>query len=192
MRFCSQPMLVGACAEGSGVFDPVQEIGVRFRFYAMTDRLAIDIDDLHAKLAVGHPRSLVLLHYFGFPDSNVAEVAAMARECGVLILEDEAHALYSDWIGGVCGRSGDATILSLHKMLPFQTGGLLVLNSSLGVATATLLKQSPLQQTLEQHPMDYDLREIAASRRANASRLLELLAGLRGKADPLDPDFPMA
>jgi len=185
------PAYVGwSTREGSGVFDPVQEVGVRFRFYAMTDRLAIDIDDLYAKLAVGRPRLLVLIHYFGFPDSNVAKAVAMARERGVLILEDEAHALYSDWIGGVCGRFGEATILSLHKMLPFEAGGLLVLNSSLDLATAVLLKHSPLQQPLEQHPMDYDLGEIAASRRTNAGKLLKLLPRLRGKADPLYSTLP--
>jgi dTDP-4-amino-4,6-dideoxygalactose transaminase len=185
------PAYVGwSTREGSGVFDPVQEMGVRFRFYAMTDQLAIDIDDLNAKLAVGRPRLLLLIHYFGFPDSNIVKAVAMARKRGALILEDEAHALYSDWIGGVCGRFGDAAILSLHKMLPFQSGGLLVLNSSLDEAIVALLKHSPLQRPLEQHPMDYDLWEIAASRRVNAGRLQELLPRLRGKADPLYSTLP--
>lgn len=182
------PAYIGWSArEGSGVFDPILETGVKFRFYRLDHRLSIDLEDLRRQLRSGHPRLLVLIHYFGFPDRNLAQVVALAREHGVSILEDEAHALYSDWVSGVCGRFGDAAILSLHKMLPCQSGGLLLMNPSLDRAVSDEISQSPLQTTLEINPLDYDLFAIAAARRANAARLLELLQPLQGKADPLFP-----
>jgi dTDP-4-amino-4,6-dideoxygalactose transaminase len=176
--------------EGSGVFDPIQEVGVKFRFYRLMRDLAIDLDDLRVRITAGRPRLLLVIHYFGYPDPGLAEAVAYARASGMLVLEDEAHALYSDWVSGICGRLGDAAIMSLHKMLPFKSGGLLVLNSSLGVGTMDVLKHSPLRKPLEQSPLDYDLVGISEVRRCNAVRLLELLQPLRGRAHPLHRLLP--
>ena len=185
------PAYIGwSSREGSGVFDPVMEVGVRFKFYHLDDHLSIDLDDLRSQLSSGCPRLVVFIHYFGFPDQNLAQAVALAREYETLILEDEAHALYSDWIGGVCGRFGDAAIMSLHKMLPYQSGGLLVLNASVDKMSADRLSNSPLQLPLETSPLDYDLLGIAKARRANAARLLELLPQLHGKVEPLFPALP--
>lgn len=177
--------------EGSGVFDPVRETGTQFAFYRLTRNLAIDLDDLASKLATFRPRLVVFIHYFGFPDPNILRAIRVCREYGALILEDEAHALYSDWIGGVCGRFGDAAIMSLHKMLPCRNGGLLLLNAALDEASIQELGRSTLQQPLECTPLTYDLWRIAEARRANAARLLELLPCLRGRIDPLFPALPL-
>jgi dTDP-4-amino-4,6-dideoxygalactose transaminase len=171
--------------EGSGVFDPVQEVDVQFRFYRLTRELAIDLTDLQRQIQSAHPKVVVLIHYFGFPDPHLAEAVALARDGGAFVLEDEAHALYSDLISGICGRFGDAAIMSLHKMLPFTSGGWLVLNGSLDPAVAIRLRQSPLQQALEQSPWQYDLFQIAARRRHNAIHLLDLLVPLRDRVAPL-------
>ena len=176
--------------EGSGVFDPVQETGTRFAFYRVTCNLATDLDDLASKLASFRPRLVVLIHYFGFPDPNLLQAVRVCREHGALILEDEAHALYSDWIGGVCGRFGDAAILSLHKMLPFESGGLLVLNDSFDANTVERLKNSPLRCDLRQSPLDYDLLGISTARRRNADTLLALVSPLAGKVDLLYSRIP--
>ncbi len=176
--------------EGSGVFDPVQETGTQFAFYRMTRNLAIDLDDLTSKLTALHPRLVVFIHYFGFPDPSILQAIRVCREYDALILEDEAHALYTDWISGVSGRLGDAAIMSLHKMLPCRNGGLLLLNSSLDEVSIQELGRSTLQQPLECNPLIYDLWRIAEARRANALRLLELLPQLRGKIHPLFPALP--
>ena len=184
------PAYIGwSSREGSGVFDPVEEVGAKFRFYRLNRDLSIDLEDLRSQLAAGCPRLLVIIHYFGFPDRNLAEVAALARSRGVLILEDEAHALYSDWIGGICGRLGDAAIMSLHKVLPFESGGLLILNRPNDVA-ASAVSDSPMRKWLDRSPLDYDLFEIAKARRHNARQLLELLSPLTGRAYPLFPILP--
>jgi len=45
--------------------------------------------------------------------SGYAEAVKLAREFGVLVLEDEAHAMLSGPVGGIWGRLGDALYL-LH------------------------------------------------------------------------------
>ena len=171
--------------EGSGVFDPIQEVGISYSFYRITRDLEIDIEDLRRRLSTRRPRLLVIIHYFGYPDRNLDRIVVLARDHEVLVLEDEAHALYSDWVGGICGRLGDAVIMSLHKMLPFNSGGLLVLNNTLDKASINKLKDSPLQEPLGRDPLNYDLLGISAKRRNNAVRLLELLQPLCGRVDPL-------
>ena len=49
------PAYVGWSAkEGSGVFDPVDELGVPYAFYRLDDRLRIDLYGLEQCLRVGH------------------------------------------------------------------------------------------------------------------------------------------
>ncbi len=175
--------------EGSGVFDPVSEIGVRFRFYRLMRDLSIDLDDLRAQLRTGRPRLVVFIHYFGWPDIHLAEAITLAREQGALVLEDEAHALYSDWISGICGRLGDAAIFSLHKVLPFNTGGWLALNQSLASSISELLRQSAYHEPLPYNPWDYDWHAIAMTRRQHALKWLDLIQPLTGCIDPLYPSL---
>lgn len=180
------PAYVGwSSREGSGVFDPVEVIGARFRFYRVTRELAIDVNDVSQKLSSGRVKLLVVIHYFGYPDRNLAKVVAQAHDQGALVLEDEAHALYSDWIGGICGRFGDAAIMSMHKMLPCDSGGLLVINRLPNGVSFERLANSSLQAPLQCSPLDYDLVGISVRRRDNAQRLAQLLQPLTGKADLL-------
>jgi dTDP-4-amino-4,6-dideoxygalactose transaminase len=173
--------------EGSGVFDPIREVGCRFHFYRVTRELTIDVDDLHAHLSCGDVRVLLLIHYFGWPDPALADIAALARSKGVILVEDEAHALFSDWIGGSCGRFGDAVLYSLHKMLPLKSGGLLALNEDSELyASLSTISTHPTRNSL----LDYDLWSIARARRKNAQALLEYLRPLSDDVTPLYAGVP--
>lgn len=184
------PAYIGwSSREGSGVFDPVEVIGARFRFYRVTRELAIDVDDVCYKLSSGRVRLLVVIHFFGYPDRNLPKVVACAHEQGAFVLEDEAHALYSDWIGGICGRFGNAAIMSIHKMLPCDSGGLLILNR-LSSKRLKALANSSLRAPLQCNPLDYDLAAISVERRNNALHLIQLLKPLRGKANLLYRSLP--
>ena len=46
-----------------------------------------------------------------------------------IIIEDAAHALYSDFVDHNCGHFGDYVLYSLHKMLPMRSGGMLKVKS---------------------------------------------------------------
>jgi dTDP-4-amino-4,6-dideoxygalactose transaminase len=170
--------------EGSGVFDPIRELGVGYDFYRMDDRLHLDLDDLERQLTAGDVRVVVLIHYFGAPDPRWEHAVALARRHGALVLEDSAHAMLTDLVEGSCGRAGDATFYSLHKLLPVSDGGLLVMNPH----SAIRLQDVPVEEHPGDAPWDFDLREIAAIRVRNARLLHELIAAdgrLDGAVEPL-------
>jgi len=170
------PSYVGWSAkEGSGVFDPVKEIGTPYAFYNMTKKLHIDLDDLERKLADLRPRMVLFIHYFGFPDPNVVRAAEISKAAGAFVVEDEAHALYSDLIGKACGRLGEASFFSLHKMLPLDSGGVVLYNRSRwcrGKYARTNLDSRSANLII------YDLAYISHIRIRNTSYLLEKLKSL--------------
>lgn len=167
--------------EGSGVFDPVAQLRLRYDFYRMDDHLHIDLEHLRF-LFLNHPVNLlVIIHFFGYPDPAYKEAVALAREFGVRVLEDEAHAMLSDLVGGICGRLGDACIFSLHKLFPFETGGMLMVNQTMSSIPA-LIENSQLESFL---PWEFDLKGISAKRQENARLLSGLLEPLAGRIDPL-------
>ena len=184
------PSFIGWSArEGSGVYDPVASIGAESIFYRMNENLSIDADDVQCKIRMRKPRVLVLIHYFGYPDPNAAALAAYAHKHGVLVLEDEAHAMLSDLVGGACGRTGDAVIFSLHKMLPFREGGVLLLNPSIADGVRMQLAEREPQGELLSF-WEYDLHCIATIRRRNAEQLIAALSPLAGRVNLLFPSLP--
>ena len=184
------PAFVGWSAnEGSGVFDPVRRLGVGYRFYPMTDALRIDIERLAEILAEGRTRVLVVIHFFGYVDPAFAAVVALARSHGVLVLEDEAHAMLTDLVGGASGRQGDAAVFSLHKLLPVPDGGMLVFNDAGHPLRARVRPGDARDVQL----WDYDLQRIAAQRIDNArvaADAVEALGDLRGELTPLWDGLP--
>ncbi len=176
------PAYVGwSSREGSGVFDPIGELGLAYAFYRMDDQLHTDLAHLEQLLREGRSRVVVLIHYFGYVDPGYERAVELAREYGALILEDEAHAMYTDLIGGVSGRLGDACIFSLHKLLPLERGGMLVVNPG----RESLLESVPAGDIELPSPWEFDMRAISLRRRENAERLSELLAPLAGQVDSL-------
>jgi dTDP-4-amino-4,6-dideoxygalactose transaminase len=161
--------------EGSGVMDPIRELGLKPVFYRMTSQLRIDVHHLCLRLRTSRARVLVVIHYFGFPDPEYMRVCQLAREHGLIVVEDEAHSMLSDLVGGACGRVGEFSIMSLHKLLPVPQGGLLVVNNAVEHTTAgafQLLRNEPLGSI---DFCEYDTFSIAQQRRSNAARLVELL-----------------
>lgn len=181
------PAFVGwSPREGSGVFDPVRELGVPYAFYRVTEQLDVDVEHLRSLLEVGDVAVVVLIHYFGRVSPATAAHAALARAHGAVVIEDEAHALFSDLVTGAGGRFGDACLLSLHKMLPLPDGGTLLVNAGADPRLHGLVGRSTgtIGATLD----SWDLAGIAARRRANTACLRAALAPLAGEVDPLWPD----
>jgi len=166
--------------EGSGVFDPVIETNTPYSFYRLNARLEIDLADLRAALDRQQPRVLLLIHYFGYPDPAYDDVIRIARERGVIVLEDEAHALLTDLVGGVTGRRGAASLVSLHKLLPVETGGGLLVNPE-----GDELCREIVGDASAEHPWNFDLATLARRRRENAATIAAGLGPLAGRIDPL-------
>lgn len=178
------PSFIGWSArEGSGVFDPVADAQLEPLFYRLDDRLRIDLDHLQQQIISNNPKALVLIHYFGYVDPSTDAVIELAREHGIPVLEDEAHAMLTDLVGGGSGRQGDAVIFSLHKMLPLESGGLLVWNSANDSLDRASIDEEA--STFAREVESYDLWAIAQARRRNAARIHELLGPLSDHVEPL-------
>lgn len=146
--------------EGSGIFDPINSImGLSRQYYKMKENLNIDKEDLFEK-ASDSKTVVLVVNYFGFRDENISEIICRLKERGVWIIEDNAHGMYTYFKYGRIGA--DATFFSLHKMLPFENGGALLLFSD-------ELKRLALSK--ENHDYsdmyDYDFGEIARKRTDN-------------------------
>lgn len=184
-RIVLLPAFIGwSSNEGSGVFDPVSDLACRYAFYRTDERLHIDLDHLEQVLGRHRPAVLLLIHYFGYPDPAYAAAVELARSLEAEVVEDEAHAMYTDLVGGVSGRAGLAAFFSLHKMLPVPQGGVLVLNSA-----DTPGEYPPGDGCVSSVPLlQYDLPAIAAARLANARLLSRLAQELSPAVQLLWPD----
>ncbi len=154
--------------EGSGIFDPVTQNNATYQFYSLDENLSICFNNLKDVVNNAENPLVLLVHYFGFPDSNYLEIANWLIENDILFIEDAAHAMLTDLIGGICGRKSSYTIYSLHKILPYTKGGILVNNS-----TNILQICNSTNDAL--NFFEYDLKTIFDRRRTNYSVLLELL-----------------
>jgi dTDP-4-amino-4,6-dideoxygalactose transaminase len=163
--------------EGSGVLDPIREAQLDVDFYRVDGRLRIDVQHLQSVLATGNIGVVLLIHYFGRPDPSVGEVVQLARESGVIIVEDEAHAMFTDLVGGISGRHSDAAVYALHKMLPLREGGTLVINQERHQQEASWPRES--------RASGFDLAGIAAQRCANYAAWERQLAPLTRHLEPL-------
>lgn len=69
------------------------------------------------------PAALVPVHFAGLP-CDMAEIAALAHEHGVAVIEDAAHALGATYRGGPVGdgRFSDCAVLSFHAVKIATTG----------------------------------------------------------------------
>lgn len=173
------PSYIGWSArEGSGVFDPVAELELPYKFYRMDARLRIDLEHLEQCLREGQVKLLLIIHYFGSVDPGYRQAVSLAKRYGAMVLEDEAHALFTDWFGGACGRLGDAGIYSLHKMLPLPSGGILFVSPE----HKNLLD---LDQMSACSPFLYDWHNISLRRKRNAELLARLLLPLADEVEPL-------
>lgn len=169
--------------EGSGVFDPIKELNLKYKFYKVNKSLNIDICNLEEIFKTHKVKVFVIIHYFGYIDEAYNEAIELAKKYGAYILEDEAHAMYTDLIGGISGRQGDAAIFSLHKMLPVSSGGLLAINNG-NMFNISKYDEKNISVV---SPWDYDLKKISSVRRENAVVLTELISTLKDDVEPLRP-----
>lgn len=161
--------------EGSGVFDPIAELGKQFGFYDLKPDLTVDLDDLERRLATGGYRALVVIHYFGRTDPALSTISELARRFGVILIEDLAHGFFSSARGSEAGSYGHVRLYSLHKMFPMTEGGLVTYSSQ-----ALLRGQNSTRSELAVDVMSYNWDAISATRRANFEEITKRLAGLSG------------
>lgn len=171
--------------EGSGIFDPIRELQLSYFFYRLDDRLRIDLDDFERMVRTTRPAVVLIVHYFGFVDAGYANAVDIARAHNALVLEDEAHAMLTDLVGGLCGRLADACVFSLHKLLPVPAGGLLLTAPGCRMDFRSATHGAPDVSL----PWEFDLKRIAERRIANYEILESLCRRLERRVDPLYPQL---
>jgi dTDP-4-amino-4,6-dideoxygalactose transaminase len=104
--------------------EPLSSIGAEPVFYKLREDLAVDLDDIAAKID-DRTRILIATNYFGFPN-NLCEIREFCDDQGLSFLEDCAHSLFGTYQGQPLGSFGHFAIASAHKFLPVRDGGCLV------------------------------------------------------------------
>jgi UDP-4-amino-4,6-dideoxy-N-acetyl-beta-L-altrosamine transaminase len=84
------------------------------------DTLNVDPADVAAKISP-RTRAIVAVDFAGQP-ADLDELGALARERGVLLIEDAAHALGAEYRGRRVGALADLTTFSFHPVKHVTTG----------------------------------------------------------------------
>ena len=163
--------------EGSGIFDPVIEMGLSYDFYDLNTDLSISYGVLEQSIHKTEYDLILLVHYFGFKIQNIKAIIALCKKNNLIVVEDCAHLFnysipnYSD-----AGSFGDFAFYSLHKFFPITKGGLLVQNT-FGYSSFDV---KPLESTLSFDFITYDIQAIAQKRIENFKFLDQLISEVPG------------
>lgn len=117
--------------------------GGRPVFVETTRDLVIDLEGLEQKAAASGARILLLSHMRGhLPDMDAIE--AVARRCGLVVIEDCAHTMGATWAGRKSGNFGLAGCFSTqtYKHMNSGEGGLLVSDDAPFMARAIIMSGS--------------------------------------------------
>lgn len=117
----------------SSMIAPINHSGAKVVFYRIQQDMTVNIEDIANKIT---PRCKLLMvaHYFGFPQP-VSTLRQLCNDRGILLLEDCAHALFSNYENKPLGSFGDYAAGSLMKFFPINDGGFLTApgTKSLGI-----------------------------------------------------------
>lgn len=86
-------------------------------------------------------KAIMMVHWGGYP-CDIAEINAIARDAGIKVIEDAAHALGSTYQGKLIGSHSDYVCFSFQAIKHIHTGdgGLLVCRNMVDHARARSLK----------------------------------------------------
>ena len=84
------------------------------------DTLNIDHEEVSRRLT-GHTRAVLPVDYAGHP-SDLDALLALAEERGLVVIEDAAHALGSEYRGRSVGSISHMTVFSFHPVKHITTG----------------------------------------------------------------------
>lgn len=164
--------------EGSGVYDPVQSLEICAGFYGLREDLTLDLNQIADLARTGEYGVLVVIHYFGRAETQMAEVRQMADDYGLLLVEDLAHAFFTSMTGRSAGVHGDMNLYSLHKMFPMPIGGMVTYSSE-----RLVHQQRSTMPELAVEVMSFDWEAISQRRRENFVGLINRLNAIPEAGD---------
>jgi len=158
----------------------------------------LDPDDVRRKLT-RETRAVIPVHYAGFP-CEMNEILSLARESGVAVIEDAAHAIDVSWNGRKLGTLGDLGCFSLfaNKVITAGEGGVVVTHDpevaerlrllrSHGMTTASWDRAKGHATSYDVVTVGYNYRmddiraALALAQLAKLDRILERRAELRAQ-----------
>jgi dTDP-4-amino-4,6-dideoxygalactose transaminase len=94
------------------------------------DTLNIDESQIEQRVT-DRTRAIFLVHYAGV-GCDMSTIMAIARRCGLAVVEDNAHGLYGKYRGQYLGTFGNLAALSFHETKNFTCGegGALLINDA--------------------------------------------------------------
>lgn len=84
------------------------------------DTYCLDPDDIRKKIT-NRTKAIITVHYGGHP-SNMNEINDIAREFGLIVIEDAAHATGASYQGKKVGTLGDIACFSFQALKSLTTG----------------------------------------------------------------------
>ena len=116
--------------EGSGVFDPIRNLKLNYKFYKINQDLSVNFEDIKSITKTTKIKILFLIHYFGFPQKDVEIIADYCKRNNIILIEECAHSLLSTIKNEQTGSFGDFALFSIHKICSAQNGGFLQVNNN--------------------------------------------------------------
>jgi dTDP-4-amino-4,6-dideoxygalactose transaminase len=154
----------------------IRQTGATVRLADSTslDDFAIDPAELE-RLAGPQTKAVVVLHYGGHP-ANMQAIEAIARERGLLVIEDAAHALGGSLDGRACGTLGEAGCFSFfpNKNMTTGEGGAVVVRDAEAAARARRLRSHAMTTLTwdrhRGHASTYDVVDLGFNYRIDEMR----------------------
>ena len=164
--------------EGSGVFDPIRQLGVGYEFYKLNDDLSVNEKDFGKKIKQHDIKTALVIHYFGFCQKNFKYILKTCRDNQKYLIEDCAQAFNSLYRHRRLGTYGDIGFYSIHKFLPTDNGGILLINNN-NIEIPENMKDEISLQTLK-ILYKSDIEQISKIRRENYLYTLKRIKSIRG------------
>jgi dTDP-4-amino-4,6-dideoxygalactose transaminase len=171
-----EPVLVNAFTLAP-VPGAIVHAGARPVIVGVTADYKIDIDDLRRKAEESGARVLMLSHMRGHL-ADMDAIAVAARDLGLVVIEDCAHALGARWGRRMIGTHGAVAAFSAqtYKHLNAGEGGLLVLDDDDMAARAILHSGSYMLHGQHLDPPPPEIMERWSERTPNFSMRMTALA----------------
>ena len=164
--------------EGSGVFDPIRKLGVGYEFYKLNSDLSANLEDFAKKIKQPDIKAALVIHYFGFWQKNFDYLLKICRNNKKYLIEDCAQTFNSFYHQKRLGSYGDIGFYSIHKFLPTNDGGILLINND-SIKIPENLKDKISHRTL-MILQKSDLEQISKVMRENYLYLLKRIKQIKG------------
>jgi dTDP-4-amino-4,6-dideoxygalactose transaminase len=161
------PSYIGlSTVEGSGVFDPLVESKIRYKFYKLNFKLEPDLDHINQLIEEGNVASILIINYFGRRPDNLEILLEICNRKEILTIEDNAHCLprFFDYLTKDSIPS-DFAVFSIHKYLGTESGGILIskkqgnysFENSINISDLIVFSSSNFEEVIEKRRRNFEI-----------------------------------